>query len=204
MASSCYCYDDLSSESSFRLFRIERTQFSCTTPSNEVEIHLFEASFDDAPAWEAVSYAWGQEPTSSIVRCNGKELPVTANVVAVLRILSTQQESGRTFWLDSICIDQFNVSEKNTQVPKMRSIYSEAKLVWIWLGIGSYEVATALDFLTEVASMGKHFEKSSEYPPRMVELYKRFKGVTSGYTQLTDVPCLPCCFRQSQQYSRIL
>lgn len=38
------------------------------------------------------------------------------------------------FWIDAICIDQFNVAERNHQVRRMGSIYSQAESVLIWLG----------------------------------------------------------------------
>ena len=38
------------------------------------------------------------------------------------------------FWIDAICIDQENVSERNHQVRMMKSVYSQATLVLVWLG----------------------------------------------------------------------
>jgi hypothetical protein len=39
------------------------------------------------------------------------------------------------------------------QVPRMRSIYSEARLVWIWLGEGTDEIRIAFRFLLEVTDI---------------------------------------------------
>jgi hypothetical protein len=146
MASSLYHYDDLSSGASFRLFRIQNSQSCPTGGSSKVEICLFEASFHDHTEYEAVSYAWGRDAASSTIRCNGKDLGVTPNVEAILRMLSTRTDSTGVFWIDSICINQASIFEKNTQVPRMSSIYSEARLVWVWLGEASHEVETALVF----------------------------------------------------------
>lgn len=37
-------------------------------------------------------------------------------------------------WIDAICIDQGNVTEKNHQVQRMGVIYAGVKMVMIWLG----------------------------------------------------------------------
>jgi hypothetical protein len=173
MALSSYAYEALSSESSFRLFRIRKSQPSSDASVDMFSIHLFEASFDHSPEFEAVSYAWGQDPPSSVIVCDGKPLHVTPNVEAILRVLSAQVESVGVFWIDSICIDQSNVDEKNIQVPRMRSIYSEAKIVWIWLGEGSYETKTAFSFLLEV---GANSGNDKESCVRVAHLVKGWQG----------------------------
>jgi hypothetical protein len=70
MTSTQYRYVSLASESSFRLFRI--VQPCSPVESDSTEIHLFEADFEDSPAFEAVSYAWGQGLSTSAILCNGK------------------------------------------------------------------------------------------------------------------------------------
>lgn len=40
----------------------------------------------------------------------------------------------KLLWVDAICIDQSNEEEKTAQVRLMRTIYSEAEMVIIWLG----------------------------------------------------------------------
>jgi hypothetical protein len=176
MTSTQYRYTSLSSESSFRLFRIVKP---CSpVESNSLDIHLFEADFEDPPAFEAVSYAWGEGLSTSIILCNGQQLPVTTNVEAILRRLG-QTESVGTFWIDSICINQYSVAEKNIQVPRMRYIYSQARLVWIWLGEGIDEIETALAWLSglsEIFSKPKWpYEHLADYR-KSCELFKSMSG----------------------------
>lgn len=176
MASSLYHYVDLSSEAAFRLFRIQNSQSCPTGGSSKVEICLFEASFDDNTDYEAVSYAWVRDPASSTIRCNAKDLNVTPNIEAILRVLSAQKNSTGVFWIDSICINQASISEKNTQVPRMSSIYSEGRLVWVWLGEASHEVETALGFLEKVATITASAGSFSESESLLSELHESFKG----------------------------
>jgi hypothetical protein len=55
------------------------------------------------------------------------------------------------FWIDAICIDQENISERNHQVNLMKYIYSQAKRVIVWLGTSREDVQddikAALDYL---------------------------------------------------------
>lgn len=204
MATSFYQYDDLTNESIFRLFHIGKSQTGSTTSSHDVEIHLFEASFNDPPAFEAVSYAWGQSPASSTILCNGKELLVTPNVAEILHVLSAQSNPTAVFWIDSICINQSSIVEKNIQVPRMRSIYSEARLVWLWLGKGTYETKAAMSFLLSVGDILSDSEVSSEHLPRMVKSYTCFKGEEDACEQSERMPYLLRNCRQSSGCSRVL
>jgi hypothetical protein len=43
----------------------------------------------------------------------------------------------KALWIDTICIDQDNVIEKNQQVQQMGEIYEKAQLVVSWLGNNS-------------------------------------------------------------------
>ncbi|KAH3987350.1 hypothetical protein HBI25_001550 [Parastagonospora nodorum] len=187
MASSHYHYDDLSSETAaFRLFRIQKSQPCPTGTFSKVEICLFEATFDGHPEYEAVSYAWGRDPASSTIMCNDKNLDVTPNVEAILHMLSSQANSTGAYWIDSICINQSSVSEKNTQVPRMSSIYSKARLVRIWLGEASHEVETALGFLKKVATNSASIRSFSESESLLSEWYERFKDEVRDTRQYYD------------------
>ena len=58
-------------------------------------------------------------------------------------------------WADAICINQGDVLEKNHQVQYMKSIYSNAKRVVIWLGLktGCSEFMTLVGFQSRVAAL---------------------------------------------------
>ncbi len=47
---------------------------------------------------------------------------------------SDLDSSYLTFWIDAICINQRDTSEKSQQVSRMKDIYSGSMWVWIWLG----------------------------------------------------------------------
>jgi hypothetical protein len=207
-----YHYEELSRGSRFRLFRFEKSQPCSALRLDELRIHLFDVDFADPPAFEAVSYAWGQNVASSAIVCNGQRLLVTPNVEAILRVLATRSESVGTFWIDSICIDQRNVSEKNVQVPRMRSIYSEARVVWIWLGADSFETRTAFRFLVDAADMIERFMKSAsdinsqavQPPESSYDLRSLFQSFRGTKPMMIHLQSLTQHARSSDRDSRLL
>lgn len=65
--------------------------------------------------YEALSYAWGDPTKSHEIFVNGKVLKITTNLHVALQYLR-QPDVARVLWIDAICIDQENISEKNHQV----------------------------------------------------------------------------------------
>ena len=89
-------------------------------------------SLDDRPNFNALSYCWGDSKAMMPIMVDYYVMCVTKNLEKALRHLrcSVQQEE---IWIDAICINQADISEKNQQVPLMRRIYSAGKVI-IWLG----------------------------------------------------------------------
>jgi hypothetical protein len=93
---------------------------------------LFITSLDDDPKYEALSYVWGTSSTRYKIHVGNGALRVTPNLFEALFNLRTK--TSQFLWIDAICIDQKNVSERNYQVSVMRQIFSGAELVRVWLG----------------------------------------------------------------------
>jgi hypothetical protein len=60
--------------------------------------------------------------------------------------LDKSPERWKHFWIDAVCINQRDISERNDQVAMMRDIYSNASFVLVWLG---NECEGSLDYLRE-------------------------------------------------------
>lgn len=87
---------------------------------------------DVKPSYIALSYAWGPPHFDAEIICNGETFRITSNLHAAL--VRMRRTSKQVFWVDQICIDQDNVSEKGHQVALMASIYKNSENVYIWLG----------------------------------------------------------------------
>lgn len=111
----------------------------------------------DNESYEALSYTWGSEgDTGSIRVWSGsgefEEIEIQKNLEAALRQLRRKNRT-RALWTDAICIDQHNLEEKNHQVPKMATIYNDAKRVCVWLGEGGESSEKALKFVGDILDL---------------------------------------------------
>lgn len=116
------------------LLRPRSYQPSCGTATDAVYCELINViRGDNCPTYTALSYAWGNNPALSSLVVDQQAYEVSLNVGQVLRQLRHAREDSY-IWVDQICIDQENDSEKTHQVQQMRHIYNEAQLVVAWLG----------------------------------------------------------------------
>ena len=110
--------------------------------------------------YEALSYTWGNDnetgPTGSLRVLAGEgdfeQIQIHANLESALRQLRRRRRT-RLLWIDAICIDQQNSDEKNHQVPKMATIYNDARRVCVWLGEGGPSTETALSFVSSILDL---------------------------------------------------
>ena len=88
---------------------------------------------DAAGRYDALSYCWGSQDRSRPITYDGKPLNVTPNLESALRRVRAP-DAIRKFWIDQLCIDQDNTTEKEQQIALMTDIYQQACKVLIWLG----------------------------------------------------------------------
>ncbi|KAM0819469.1 putative Heterokaryon incompatibility protein-domain-containing protein [Seiridium cardinale] len=87
----------------------------------------------------ALSYVWGAIDASQSIAINGKPCPISQNLLEFLtshrrRCRKRPEMRRMPLWIDSICINQANISERNSQVALMKCIYRNAGMVISWLG----------------------------------------------------------------------
>ncbi len=108
---------------------------------------LIEASINDSLDYEALSYTWTERnenvPERTDIRCDGSDISITVHLASALFQIRHASQS-RTLWIDQVCIDQGNPSEKDFQIPLMGQIYSKATTVLIWLGPGDHDSELAM------------------------------------------------------------
>ncbi|KAN0090416.1 HET domain containing protein [Hyaloscypha variabilis] len=109
------------------------------SPSSEatIECSLKNASLDtlnEQKPYRALSYVWGDPGVTTPITVNGSQKAVTTNLAAALRHLRALGCVDKPWWIDAICIDQDDVTEKGHQVRLMGDIYRKADEVIAWLG----------------------------------------------------------------------
>lgn len=183
-----YRYGDLQLSNSIRLLRL-KSGFD----SEPISCSLFEASLDDIPEYEAISYTWGDASVREDVLCDNYPLSVTANLADALRRMRLKHAS-RLLWADAICISQSNIEERNQQVSIMRQIYGSAARVLVWLGPANKESHLALNFVELLAgSQCKLAEVSSPSSCTDDELEHVLDGPldSSQYHETFDAVSIP-------------
>ncbi|KAH8707182.1 heterokaryon incompatibility protein-domain-containing protein, partial [Phaeosphaeriaceae sp. PMI808] len=84
--------------------------------------------------YTALSYVWGDEHNRRPIQLNGVRTTITANLEIVLKQLRAEKKATK-IWIDAICINQRDNTEKAHQVQMMGDIYRHANIrTIIWLG----------------------------------------------------------------------
>ncbi|ORY70513.1 heterokaryon incompatibility protein, partial [Pseudomassariella vexata] len=117
---------------------------------------------DEAP-YEALSYVWGDKTPYADVHChdggiddekgeNDGVASIGANLAKALMAFRLPDESRR-LWVDAVCINQEDLSERQSQVRLMGQVFRDASHVLCWLGgfedpeLGQKKAGVAIDFL---------------------------------------------------------
>lgn len=102
-------------------------------------------------SYVALSYVWGNREPPLEIRCNGNSFPVTRNLRDGLERIRDRYQT-RTVWVDALCINQSDETERGNQVKLMKRIYSNATQVLIWLGHdGSNHASCVFSALRNIA-----------------------------------------------------
>ncbi|TGJ87132.1 hypothetical protein E0Z10_g1596 [Xylaria hypoxylon] len=125
----------------------------------------------DTDRYEALSYVWGDPSKRKSISVDGKPFQVTENLESALRNLR-YRDRYRVLWINSICINQSNVAERNAQVQQMGGVYRSAKRVVVWLGPESEDSSDALDLLVYLSGFG--YKESEPYPVPLLPTVKAF------------------------------
>ncbi|KAK5102104.1 hypothetical protein LTS08_004564 [Lithohypha guttulata] len=135
----------------------------------------------------ALSYVWGAADSLREVLINGRLFRVRSNLYDFL--CYAKNLPGAPFiWIDAICINQEDASEKNHQVREMHNIYSSAQRVVAWLGCSNNSIARFFRFLrlnTDGNEQDKK-EASQEFPE-----YKMLKAMALRGQGLEGPPDRP-------------
>lgn len=103
--------------------------------SSEFSIcEVLHVSLNTCPKFHAVSYCWGTDTeTCGLAIADGTYITISKTVLHMLQVLLGQQDE-MTLWIDAVCINQADLTEKGKQVSLMGEVYSLATDVLVWLG----------------------------------------------------------------------
>jgi hypothetical protein len=84
-------------------------------------------------AYQCLSYVWGNPTQSKNIVCNNSTVKVTENLYIAMKNIR-QKSDTLAIWIDQLCINQVDLSERSQQVLLMAEIYRKAQKTIIWLG----------------------------------------------------------------------
>ncbi|KAF2027421.1 hypothetical protein EK21DRAFT_33221, partial [Setomelanomma holmii] len=102
----------------------------------------------EAPAYETISYIWGNDPVIHAVQVNGLTFYLKSNLYYALRDIRSS-DHGLLLLVDAMCIDQAHEVEKYTQISIMGNIYRQAARTIVWLGERDSKTHLAFEFVKE-------------------------------------------------------
>ncbi|KAK3949298.1 heterokaryon incompatibility protein-domain-containing protein [Pseudoneurospora amorphoporcata] len=138
-----YPYRQLEHQNTIRLLLIK-------PDSGEEVTYTLEHSEQAKTPYKALSYEWGlpsdDDPKITI---DGHTVRIRKNLHEALKQIKSTigHLSSLRLWVDALCINQNDNTEKSQQVQKMGAIYSGAEQVIAWLGPASNDSDYAIDIL---------------------------------------------------------
>lgn len=138
-------YQPLRSSTSIRILRLGRDEHG------RIEVDLKQVDLDqgDCPHFTTVSYVWGTAMSEQTVSINSQSSSVLETVTPLLDLLcdDPQFREDVYFWVDSVCINQTDLKEREAQVGLMDRVFRQARRTIAWLGPSNSITDEAMGFL---------------------------------------------------------
>ena len=154
-------------------------------------IHVELPKNDPAPAFEAVSYTWGNHAKVSTLQIHQElgHIALTANLTEALPHIS-QHSSTKRLWIDQLCINQADNAEKSIQVGLMSEVYNKADRVIVWLGAEDSSIRLCKEWLMALDSLLPTLPDAdrTQYSSKNFHDAYRFLAVANTFRDSTWAP----------------
>jgi Heterokaryon incompatibility protein (HET) len=131
-------------DSGFRIFALDPGE-----RGSKITGYIQEWDLREPPKYNALSYVWGDEPAVHPIDINYEESLIRPSLFHALQRIRDSRRSVN-LWVDSLCINQSDESERNAQIRRMADIFHNANSVWIWLGEEDSTSKIALEFIPQI------------------------------------------------------
>jgi Heterokaryon incompatibility protein (HET) len=134
--------------------------------SDDIYLSIIHEKVQDEKrtSYECLSYTWGSATQAQEKVYISQESPVNGSDVDSLQFLYVRinlltalkyirlPDAPRVIWIDAICIDQGNITEKGREVARMGQIYNNAMQVLVWLGEEDESTPMALETIERLSA----------------------------------------------------
>lgn len=188
-----YEYDPLPGPNCIRLLEI--ISHSAGSGDFNGKLHVTDLKQDDRIPYKALSYSWAlpeiaadpvERPPAPAVVIDGRRLAIGCNLfdfleqTMVLPDSFDKPEDPHMIWIDAVCINQEDLTERGSQVEFMRDIYTFATSVVVWLGRHDVHSRLAIPLIASFAKVNfdalslnsRQFQNRSLTDPEFYEHYK--------------------------------
>lgn len=115
-------------------FRLLRLRAQPCLPNSPIICDIIHTSLHRPPQYIAVSHRWdAYNAPQEMILIEGGLFSVSRSIYSLL-LAKRSNLHPQYFWIDSICINQEDSTEKSKQVGFMRNIFEEAEKTLGWLG----------------------------------------------------------------------
>lgn len=129
--------------------------------SSPIQCEIVHSSLEAVYPYRALSYVWGNvDDGTHEILVDQCIFLVGLNLHSALLQLRCNRMNDLMFWVDAICINQFDLQERNRQVSQMRQVYEKAQEVIVWLGPAADASDLAISFVRELY---EHKEESATF-----------------------------------------
>jgi hypothetical protein len=148
MPGPLFKYDTCLDRTKIRLLTFTSEAADAARLTFDLTTHHFDPA-ENVPKFIALSYTWGPKDPIQTIAVNNCRFEVGPALERALAHLRDKIKSS-PIWIDAICINQKDNTEKSSQVDMMRTIYESAETTIVWLGESADESDSAMAYLDRV------------------------------------------------------
>ena len=194
MSNRSYQYRPLDTDrASIRLIKLQPGQ---TIDALHCEIE--HVSLQDSPIYDALSYSWGISADDIDLISPEGSFKIRQSIEQALKQLR-HPGTQRRLWIDVVCINQGDSTEKGQQVQMMHRIYSQAATTVAWLGLEDEFTSPAFKMISELHEKMEMWSKDVVHTlpkgKKSVDLYLELMGIPPrgdlGWKALSLLLCRP-------------
>ncbi|KAL2130290.1 hypothetical protein VTI74DRAFT_6662 [Chaetomium olivicolor] len=101
--------------------------------NDPIKLQIETTALDNAKGYACLSYAWGPPHPQRAITLNGCTFPIRENLYLAFRRLRLSNKARR-LWVDAVCINQGDITEREAQVGIMQYVFNAATDVIAWIG----------------------------------------------------------------------
>ena len=163
-----------------RLIRLDKEPYDPDrNPSLWCRIEQFQ--LDRAPPYKALSYEWGPKgpDNDASVFVRYRRLEIRKPLYKFLQRLAgdPSHDASEYFFADGICMNQEDNDEKDLQILLMGQLYTQATVVYSWIGVPSVQDSALLAALTKASSGMSRKLASRTIRAELLELQRALPGL---------------------------